>query len=176
MLANNAGNDDCVRRAPATAPIAKPPTSPTSSAIASKPPQRRPNVTRKRYQANRHTCLKMKRRHRPRHSQPHRTSNDIPACHALTSLGPPSNTAKVASPAPSVVLPPHDHETTVAHIRTTLQNTVTRCAVPEPRVWMSPIAGTAPFAMTADRQVSHPAHESTDRSATLRRSSRRPRP
>ncbi len=34
VLAKNAGNDDCVRRAPAIAPIARPPTNPINNTIA----------------------------------------------------------------------------------------------------------------------------------------------
>ncbi len=69
VLARNAGKDDSVRRAPATAPIANPPSRPSSNTTANKPPQRRANVARNRNQATRHNALTARDRGRGRTSR-----------------------------------------------------------------------------------------------------------
>jgi len=112
VLRKNAGNDDCVRRAPATAPIANPPISPTNSTIASRPPHRRPNVARNRYHATR-------KRASPRNAADGLKTHSVNAsddaavmASLLVSLIPRSTTAKEVSPHRPDVLPPPRPEPT----------------------------------------------------------------
>jgi hypothetical protein len=72
VLAKNAGNDDYVRRAAATAPIAKPPIRPIKSTSVRYPRTRRRNVAQNLNQATRNTPLTGTRRLAVAAARPHR--------------------------------------------------------------------------------------------------------
>ena len=58
VLAKYVANDESVRRAPATEPMATPPTRPMSKTSARYALQRRPKVARTRYRATRKAWIK----------------------------------------------------------------------------------------------------------------------